>query len=180
MFEFPTTAKLFWPSGSHDRDERSKRPCSTGLTVMWSHDRGDRSKRPCTTGLTVMWSHDRDDRSKRQLRRERKAGFRARLKRRAKHPSLPGIILADVRTRDNKVEELRMQLTSQRDIKECCVFVFKLTWLTETTLKDGFSILLMDRTATCGKSKGEELSLLGVMMWKSSQAPAHAIRSFGC
>ena len=53
-----------------------------------------------------------------------------RLRRRAHHPLLPSILLANVQSLDNKVYEIRERVTFQRDIRDCNILCFTETWLT--------------------------------------------------
>ena len=92
-------------------------------------------------------------------RRGRRAGVLVRLRRRAHRPPLPSILLANVQSLDNKLDELRSRLAFQRDIKNCCVLAFTETWLNPlipdfAIAQDGFSIHRQDRTNDSGKSKG--------------------------
>ncbi|KAI3376990.1 hypothetical protein L3Q82_000040 [Scortum barcoo] len=68
-----------------------------------------------------------------QRRRRRKRGSRAgvlvRLRKRENRPPLPSILLANVQSLDNKLDELRSRMAFQRDIKNCNVLVFTETWL---------------------------------------------------
>ncbi|KAI4905306.1 hypothetical protein NFI96_022731, partial [Prochilodus magdalenae] len=82
-------------------------------------------------------------------RRRRKLGKRgglhARLKACASRPPLPSLLLANVRSLENKLDELRARITSQREVRECCALIFSETWLSE---------IRGDRTAASGKMSG--------------------------
>ncbi|KAI3377239.1 hypothetical protein L3Q82_009151 [Scortum barcoo] len=106
-----------------------------------------------------------------QRRRRRKRGSRAgvlvRLRKRENRPPLPSILLANVQSLDNKLDELRSRMAFQRDIKNCNVLVFTETWLDPSSIPDsaivpeGLSIHRQDRTIHSGKSKGRRCLLHG-------------------
>ncbi len=87
------------------------------------------------------------------------AGIRNRLRKRAHSPPLPSILLANVRSLENKMDDLRARISFQRDIRDCNILCLTETWLTPTvpdtavTPSDNFSVLRMDRTAEAGKTK---------------------------
>ncbi|KAI3364955.1 hypothetical protein L3Q82_001119 [Scortum barcoo] len=95
-------------------------------------------------------------------RRRRKRGSRARvlvLRKRENRPPLPSILLANVQSLDNKLDELRSRMAFQRDIKNCNVLVFTETWLDPSIpdsaiVPEGLYIHRQDRTINSGKSKG--------------------------
>ncbi len=97
---------------------------------------------------------------RRRKHRGRRAGIRNRLRERAHSPPLPSILLANVQSLENKMDDLRARISFQRDIRECNIFCLTETWLTPTvadtavTPSDNFSVLRMDRTAEAGKTKG--------------------------
>ncbi len=88
------------------------------------------------------------------------AGIRNRLRKRAHSPPLPSILLANVQSLENKMDDLRARISFQRDIRDCNIICLTETWLTPSvpdtavTPSDNFSVLRMDRTAEAGKSKG--------------------------
>ncbi len=90
----------------------------------------------------------------------KRAGIRNRLRKRAHSPPLPSILLANVQSLENKMDDLRARISFQRDIRDCNIFCLTETWLTPTvpdtavTPSDNFSVLRMDRTAEAGKNKG--------------------------
>ncbi len=90
----------------------------------------------------------------------RRAGIRNRLRKRAHSPPLPSILLANVQSWENKMDDLRARISFQRDIRDCNILCLTETWLTPTvpdnavTPSDNFSVLRMDRTAEAGKTKG--------------------------
>ncbi len=90
----------------------------------------------------------------------RRAGIRNRLRERAHSPPLLSILLANVQSLENKMDNLRARISFQWDIRDCNILCLTETWLTPTVLdmavrpSDNFSVLRMDRTAEAGKTKG--------------------------
>ncbi len=101
-----------------------------------------------------------NNRRRRRKHRGRRAGIRSRLRKRAHSPPLPSILLANVQSLENKMDDLRARISFQRDIRDCNIFCLTETWLTPSvpdtavTPSDNFSVLRMDRTAEAGKNKG--------------------------
>ncbi len=101
-----------------------------------------------------------NNRRRRRKHRGRRTGIRNRLRKRAHSPPLPSILLANVQSLENKMDDLRARISFQRDIRDCNIFCLTKTWLTPTvpdtavTPSDNFSVLRMDRTAEAGKNKG--------------------------
>ncbi len=91
--------------------------------------------------------------SRRRKHRGRRAGMRNRLRERAHSPPLPSILLANVQSLENKMNDLRARISFQRDIRDCNILCLTETWLTPTvpdtavTPSDNFSVLRMDRMA---------------------------------
>ncbi|KAI3370677.1 hypothetical protein L3Q82_007089 [Scortum barcoo] len=114
-----------------------------------------------------------------QRRRRRKRGSRAgvlvRLRKRKREnrpPPLPSILLANVQSLDNKLDELRSRMAFQRDIKNCNVLVFTETWLDPSIpdsaiVPEGLSIHRQDRTINSGKSKGGGVCFMVNNKWCS-------------
>ncbi len=92
--------------------------------------------------------------------RGKRAGICNRLRKRSHSPPLPSILLANVQSLENKMDDLRARISFQRDIRDCNIICLTETWLTPSvpdtavTPSDNFSVLRMDRTAEAGKSKG--------------------------
>ncbi len=90
----------------------------------------------------------------------RRAGIRNRLRERAHSPPLPSILLTNVQSLENKMDDLRARISFQWDIRDCNILCLTETWLTpsvpDTAVRpsDTFSVLRMDRTAEAGKTKG--------------------------
>ncbi len=97
---------------------------------------------------------------RRRKHRGRRAGIRNRLRKRAHSPPLLSILLANVQSLENKMDDLRARISFQRDIRDCNILCLTETWLTPmvpdtaVTPSDNFSVLRMDRTAEAGKNKG--------------------------
>ncbi len=56
---------------------------------------------------------------RRRKHRGRRAGIRNRLRKRAHSPPLPSILLANVQSLENKMDDLRARISFQRDIRDC-------------------------------------------------------------
>ncbi len=70
------------------------------------------------------------------------------------------LLLANVQSLENKMDDLRARISFQRDVRDCNILCLTETWLTPTvpdtavTPSDNFSVLRMDRTAEARKTKG--------------------------
>ncbi len=101
-----------------------------------------------------------NNRRRRKKHRGRRAGIRNRLRERAHSPPLPSILLTNVQSLENKMDDLRARISFQRDIRDCNIHCLPETWLTpsvpDTAVRpsDNFSVLRMYRTAEAGKTKG--------------------------
>ncbi|KAL3066110.1 hypothetical protein OYC64_016119 [Pagothenia borchgrevinki] len=85
------------------------------------------------------------ERRRRKTKRGSRAGLLVRLRKRENRPPLPSILLANVQSIENKLDELRSRIAFQRDIKNCNVFIFTETWLhsaisDSAIVPDGFTI----------------------------------------
>ncbi|GAA6075769.1 piezo-type mechanosensitive ion channel component 1-like, partial [Tachysurus ichikawai] len=102
----------------------------------------------------------RRKRCARKRKRGKRAGVRARLKTNPSRPALPSILLANVCSLDNKLDYIRLERSTRREIRNCCVFVFTETWLSDrvpdTAIQlDGLTSFRADRNAAlCGKTHG--------------------------
>ncbi|KAK0135553.1 hypothetical protein N1851_028598 [Merluccius polli] len=89
-------------------------------------------RRPASTPTPTTAAHPQRKRRRRCARRQKRGkhgGIQARLAANPYKPALPSIVLANVRSFDNKLDELHLLRSSQRTVRECCVFVFTETWL---------------------------------------------------
>ncbi|KAK3506172.1 hypothetical protein QTP70_014844 [Hemibagrus guttatus] len=74
-------------------------------------------------------------------------------------PALPSIILSNVCSLDNKLDYIQLQRTTQCEYRDCCVFVFTKTWLSnrvpEAAIQlDGLTVFPADRNAAlCSKTR---------------------------
>ncbi len=99
------------------------------------------------------------------------AGICNRLRKRAHSPPLPSILLANVQSLENKMDDLRASISFHRDIRDRNIICLSETWLTPSvpdtavTPFDNFSVLRMDRTAEAGKSKGGGVCLMINKKW---------------
>ena len=67
----------------------------------------------------------------RTRKRGKRGGVRARLRAQPTRPAIPSILLANVRSLDNKMDEIRLMGSANRKVSDCCVVVFTETWLNE-------------------------------------------------
>ena len=101
-----------------------------------------------------------NDPKQRHRRRVRQSGLLVRLRRRAHHTLLPSILLHNVQSLDNKVDEIWAWVAFKRDIRDCNVHCFTETWLTRDMLSEsvqpaGFFMHRADRNKRpSGKTKG--------------------------
>ncbi|KAM9816502.1 uncharacterized protein ACBT44_010814 isoform 1-T1 [Syngnathus typhle] len=72
----------------------------------------------------------RRKRCARRLKRGKRGGVRARLAAGPARPAVPSILLANVRSLDNKMDYIRLLQSTNRTVRDCCVLVFTETWLT--------------------------------------------------
>ncbi len=63
-----------------------------------------------------------NNRRRRKKHSGRHAGIRNRLRQRAHSPPLPSILLANVQSLENKMDDLRARISLQRDIRDCNIF----------------------------------------------------------
>ncbi len=109
--------------------------------------------------------------------RGRCAGIRNRLRKRAHSPPLLSILLANVQSLENKMDDLRARISFQWDIRDCNILCLTETWLTPTVPdtavmpSDNFSVLRMDRTAKAGKNKGGGVCFMINKKWCDPRSP---------
>ena len=100
------------------------------------------------------------DPKQRCRRIDRLSGILVRLRRRAHHPPLPSILLTNVQSLDNNLDEIRARVAFQRDIRDCNILCFMETWLSGDMLSEllqppGFFVRRADRNKhLSGKKKG--------------------------
>ena len=98
-----------------------------------------------------------------------------RLRSRAHRPPLPSILLVNVQSLENKLDNLRARIKYQRDIRDCNIICLTETWLTPTLPDHAiqpaefFSVHRMYRTKESGKSRGGGLCLMVNNNWCDSR-----------
>ncbi|KAK7880206.1 hypothetical protein WMY93_033125 [Mugilogobius chulae] len=107
---------------------------------------------------------------KRKYRGSR-AGRRRRLRRRRYKPYIPSVVMGNVRSLANKMDELTALTKTEPAFREASVMCFTETWLQEyipdTSVNlAGFQVVRADRTSTAsGKSKGGGVALYVNTKW---------------
>ncbi|KAK1784814.1 hypothetical protein P4O66_003478 [Electrophorus voltai] len=103
--------------------------------------------------------------------RGKRAGIRNRLRAQAHRAPLPSILLANVQSLDNKLDDLRARIKFQRDIRDCNLLCFTESWLNPAVPNHAiqpaefFSVHRMDRTADSGKSRGGRVCVMVNNSW---------------
>ncbi|KAK1803662.1 hypothetical protein P4O66_021066, partial [Electrophorus voltai] len=110
-------------------------------------------------------------RGARKRPRGKRAGVRNRLRAQAHRAPLPSILLANVQSLDNKLDDLRARIKFQRDIRDCNLLCFTESWLNPAVPNHAiqpaefFSVHRMDRTADSGKSRGGGVCVMVNNSW---------------
>ncbi|XP_060763541.1 uncharacterized protein fbrsl1 isoform X7 [Neoarius graeffei] len=92
-------------------------------------------RRPALTSTPTTAAHPQRKRHRRCERKQKQGkcgGIRARLMANPHKPAIPSIILANVRSLDNKLDYIHLLRATQQAVRECCVFVFTETWLNDS------------------------------------------------
>jgi hypothetical protein len=76
-----------------------------------------------------------------------------RLRRCAHHPPLLTILLTNVQSLDNRVDELRARISVQRDIRDCNILCFIESWLTWDIQSPPYSQVGSQYIVQTGKKK---------------------------
>ena len=104
-------------------------------------------------------------------KRGKRAGLLVRFRCRSNRPPLPAMFLSNVRSLDNKKDELFYLIKSQRDYRDCSVYCFTETWL-KPDMPDapltppGFTIFRADRSPELtGKELGGGICFLINNRW---------------
>ena len=105
-------------------------------------------------------------------KRGKRAGLQVRLKQCGSKAPLPSLLLANVQSLENNLDELKTRLTFQRELRDCCVLCFTEKQITpaspDSALQpQGFSIHRMDRTAASDKACAGGVCLLINTSWCS-------------
>jgi hypothetical protein len=106
--------------------------------------------------------------TKRQRYRGRRLGCLVGIRWRVSNPPLSAVLLANVQSLDNKMDELRSRLSYQWDIKNCNILCFTKLWLNDNMDNIQlvwFSVHRQDRTAVSGKTRGGGLCLFVNNSW---------------
>ncbi len=75
-------------------------------------------------------AENKGHRRRNKKHRGNSAGIRNRLRKRAHSPPLPSILLANVQSLENKMDDLRARISFQQDIRDCNIICLTETWLT--------------------------------------------------
>uniref|UniRef100_A0A669B6E2 Reverse transcriptase domain-containing protein n=1 Tax=Oreochromis niloticus TaxID=8128 RepID=A0A669B6E2_ORENI len=105
-----------------------------------------------------------------KTKRGKRAGVLCRTRQRNSKPPLPSILLANLQSLDNKLDELRARIKHQQDIRNCCVLAFTETWLEPSVpdcaiTPDGFTVYRGDRTKDSGKKRGGGVCFMVNSLW---------------
>ena len=95
----------------------------------------------------------------RRRKRGRRGGIRRRLRQRKSRPALPAVILANLRSINNKIDDIRALARYSFEFREAALLCFTESWLhtdAPDSLYDirGFSLIRADRNENSGKSRG--------------------------
>lgn len=117
--------------------------------------------------LEPPWSGSTD----RTRKRGKRGGVSARLRANPIKPAIPSVLLTNVRSLDTKMDYISLWRSTQRGVRDCCVFVFTETWMTEKTPDCGIELVGLtlhraDRVAaTSGKLWGGGLAVYTNNAW---------------
>ena len=92
----------------------------------------------------------------RRWKRGRRSGILLRSRRRASELLMPSILLSNVQSLENKIDDLLLRLSNQRDIKNCNILCVTETWLTEEMDNIELAVFSMhwqNRDATSGMTR---------------------------
>ena len=124
---------------------------------------------------TAVPPHEQPD-VPRELRRRRRGCRSGAVRHRRKtcyRPVLTSVIMGNVRSLPNKMDELTVLTWHQRNYRECSIMVLTETWLPELTPDtdvnlDRFQLQRAGRTAESGKRKGGGLAVFVNDSWCNS------------
>ncbi|KAI4875609.1 hypothetical protein NFI96_000891 [Prochilodus magdalenae] len=108
-------------------------------------------------GVIIPPARRRRRRRERKQKRGKRAGLRARLQASPYRPAVPSLFLANSRSLVNKMDEIRLRITSNN--MNSCVVIITETWLNRSVPDAaielaGHSVYRADRTEASGKSRG--------------------------
>ena len=103
-------------------------------------------------------------------KRGRRSGVRRRNKARQHKPYLPAIIMGNVQSLENKLDELAACVKFQHEYRTCSVMCYTETWLSDDVRDshvnmEGFSLFRSDRTKDSGKKNGGGVCLFVNEKW---------------
>lgn len=93
-------------------------------------------------------------------RRGKRAGINAWLRANPTTPAVPTVLLSNVRSHENKLDELRLLRESRWLWRDCCIFIFTESWLQDNISDEavqlgGATVFRANRDAvTSSKSRG--------------------------
>ncbi|XP_070407627.1 uncharacterized protein [Nothobranchius furzeri] len=80
---------------------------------------------------TPPWARRRRKQCATTRKRGKRGGVRVRLEAKPTRPAIPSLLLANVRSLDNKMDSIRLLRSANRSVSDCCVLVFIETWLND-------------------------------------------------
>ncbi|KAK7483337.1 hypothetical protein BaRGS_00025397 [Batillaria attramentaria] len=103
-------------------------------------------------------------------KRGRRGGARQRNKRRKCKPYLPTIIMGNVQSLSNKIDELSATVSFREEFRTCSLLCFSETWLSDKIADscvdiDGFTLNRGDRNKDSGKRTGGGVGLFVSNKW---------------
>ncbi|TWW74415.1 hypothetical protein D4764_14G0004180, partial [Takifugu flavidus] len=121
------------------------------LSAHWGNEEPDGSHKS-----SQWWDYGRSE--LRRRKRGRRTGVARRARRRRYRSVLPSIIMGNVRSLPNKMNELAVLTRHQWEYRECSLLLFTETWLTEltpdtATQLGGFTLLRADRSKESAVSR---------------------------
>ena len=142
--------------------------------ISWHLDALRQHKILSDTVDTTFRRRTQRRRFKHKQKRGKRAGIKARLKANPTRPAVPTVLLSNVRSLENKLDELRLLRGSRRVWRDCCLFIFTESWLhvnipDEAVQLEGTSLFRADRDAvSSGKSRGGGLCIYINKDWCSN------------
>ncbi|KAL0147043.1 hypothetical protein M9458_057567 [Cirrhinus mrigala] len=115
-------------------------------------------------------------RCERGRKRGKHGGVRARLRANPTRPALPTLMLSNVRSLENKLDEIQLSRSTEHEARDCCVFVFTETWLNDKTPDyaiqlHGLTCCRVDRDSSLsGKTRGGGLCVYINKEWCNNAA----------
>ncbi len=136
-----------------------------------THNIPDDIARPAGSPWIVAGSRRRHRRRReRKQKRGRRSGVLLRLRKQTHKPPLPSLYLSNARSLVHKMDELELQLTGNRYVRDCCVLIVIETWfhpgIPDASVQlAGRTMLCQDRTKDSGKSRGGGLCIYVYENW---------------